>query len=270
MSETATYQPLFSGQKVFAVWRNPSTGAVWNGSAYVAWTNAAAIAGCTPMTDQGGELATCAVPSGVSAAGAYLFTVWSYAGSSPVVGDLSSNPVGYGSSAPTNTVVIQGVNVTASSVVSTTYSDMQLNGNQNAPFSTALTYNGFDATGWTQAVFTVKSSTDVADSGSTVQIVISNPTVGGDGLVILNGAAPASPTTASDGSIAVNILYAGTAQAQTTFTITLSPRGMGISESAEYVWALDWFKSSGRQPTIDGGTFSVGASVLDSPVQLSA
>lgn len=91
---------------------------------------------------------------------------------------------------------------------------------------------------WTKIVFTVKTDLDLADTASTIQIVESNPGVGTDGLLYLNGAALASPITAADASLTVT-------QAAGTVAIALSDDATALLSRARSVhWDLKQWVSS--------------------------
>lgn len=91
---------------------------------------------------------------------------------------------------------------------------------------------------WTKIAFTVKTDLDLADTASTIQIVESNPGVGTDGLLYLNGAALASPITAADASLTVT-------QAAGTVAIALSDDATALLSRARSVhWDLKQWVSS--------------------------
>jgi len=73
-------------------------------------------------------------------------------------------------------------------------------------FSQQITGLG-DLTGWTNLRFTVKNNKLDVDSSSVLQILVTNPTGGGDGLITLEGTTPYA--TLSHGNITVDDLSGG-------------------------------------------------------------
>ena len=92
MNATTTLNP---GQtKQFATPIRAADGYVWNGTAYVAWTAAAAILGAMVFASNGGNTGLVAIPAGVLSGGDYLLPCYLYAGGSPATGDLTA-VIGY-------------------------------------------------------------------------------------------------------------------------------------------------------------------------------
>lgn len=129
------------------------------------------------------------------------------------------------------------------------------------PFSQAFTINNLDATTWTEIVFMVKKSPTDADSAAAIKIKLSNPSAGGDGLLLLNGAAPTGGTTAADGSITVS-------QANSSgisFIVALTAKGMGLASAGSYAWEPTLFLSGVKSVFLGGGQFQVEQSLYQSP-----
>lgn len=74
-----------------------------------------------------------------------------------------------------------------------------LNITKAATFTAQLTGLNIPSS-WTKIYFTTKSSNQYADSQALVQILKSNPSAGGDGLIRLNSA----PSTVADGSLTID------------------------------------------------------------------
>ena len=68
---------------------------VWNGSAYVAYSQAAAIAGALVPSTIDGNLGIATIPAGVVGGGDYLLPTYLYAGGSPATSDLDAGSIGY-------------------------------------------------------------------------------------------------------------------------------------------------------------------------------
>lgn len=148
------------------------------------------------------------------------------------------------------------VNGTAPSGSTPALNGQTITGAANYPFSQSISVSNFNATSWTKLIFTVKANPSDADSAAILTIQLSNPGSGGDGLTILNGAAPVSPVTAGDGAIVVN-------QANSsglTCTVTLTARGMGVAEGT-YFWELTPYISGAKASWLGTGQFSVGPTV---------
>lgn len=108
---------------------------------------------------------------------------------------------------------------------------------------------------WTKLTFTAKRGLSDADTASIVQIVLTNPGAGTDGLKYLEGAAPVSPVVAADAALTVNSL--------TSLTITMKPRatkGLGIGSGWFYDVQADYGAAS-NSTTVAAGSFAVDADV---------
>lgn len=57
---------------------------------------------------------------------------------------------------------------------------------------------------WVSAIWTLKANVRDADTAALVQLRVTNPGAGGDGLQRVNGVAPAAPITAAAGELTVN------------------------------------------------------------------
>lgn len=157
--------------------------------------------------------------------------------------------------------------VIPSSGASTTYTGSTVYAGLNYPLQVIRVYRGLDLTSFSQIVWTAKTSDAIADSAATLTVVLSNPPAGTDGLQLLNGAAPVSPTTAADGALTVNTQYAVSDQVQTTISLTLTARGMGLIASEDYAYELTNYSGGIKAPVLDGGTLSVSATVRQNPAQ---
>src|SRR5579862_277327 len=104
---------------------------------------------------------------------------------------------------------------------------MNINVENNYAFTFTRNYALVDSTGWTQFCFTVKKNATDLDSAAIVFVKLTSPPSGTDGLVLLNGGSPISPTTAADGSITVN-----NAPFNTNLTVFLSGRGTNLNPGA--------------------------------------
>lgn len=110
-------------------------------------------------------------------------------------------------------------------------------------------------TDWTKLVFTAKRGLSDADTASVVQIVLTNPSAGTDGLKYLEGAAPASPVVAADAALTVPGL--------TSLTITMKPHAtkeLGIGSGWFYDVQADYGAAS-NSTTVCAGAFAVDADV---------
>jgi hypothetical protein len=153
---------------------------------------------------------------------------------------------------------------------SPTYTNATLEATLNYQFAYAWSYNNLDLSSYSQIVFTIKANYTDADTAAIIAVKLTNPTAGGDGLFVLNGAAIAGPVTSADGALTVTVTPAtSVSPAVTVITLALTARGMGIIQTApaRYLWELTWYASDVKQPYFDGGLFNVDMSVRTNPVQ---
>lgn len=110
--------------------------------------------------------------------------------------------------------------------------------------------------GWTQGWFTVKADTSDADSEALIQIVVSNPGAGTDGLIVLDGAAAADKTA---GSLALDA-GAGTAAA------VVSDEALGsLEDRAGLAWDIKVkVGTTSRTSQVARGTMNLGSAVTRS------
>lgn len=122
----------------------------------------------------------------------------------------------------------------------------------NYPVTQQFTISGVDATNWTEIVLTIKAKPSDADSAALIAVKVSNPANGADGLIVLNGAAPASPTSNADGTLSVTTASA----TELDVTLNLTARGSAIAEGIDS-GEVTIYKSAGKAPWL--GTFQVVA-----------
>lgn len=150
---------------------------------------------------------------------------------------------------------------------STTYTGVTIRGALNYPFNFTWIYP-IDLTGFSQVVWTAKTAETDPDSAAVLTIQLSNPGSVTDGLTLLNGAAPVSPTTKTDGALVITITpAAGLVAASTSIQLILTARGMGLAVAASLNWEITAYLSGVKQPVVDGGIFDVEGTVRQSPVQ---
>lgn len=125
----------------------------------------------------------------------------------------------------------------------------QINMRRAVTFDGTLSGVTIIPSGWTMAIFTVKRHIGQPDSEATLQIRVSNPGVGGDGLQRLNGAV----ATAGDASLAVN-------QGAGTVTIHVEDSAMALVQVANYWYDLKFhFGSSDSVATVPARCTVAGA-----------
>jgi hypothetical protein len=102
---------------------------------------------------------------------------------------------------------------------------------------------------WAKIYFTVKANNSEADNKSLIQIVISNPSAGSDGLLYLNAAAAAS---ASDGTLTVD-------QPGGNITISITDDGTSLLNSgSNYGYDIKVITSASKSSIIANGTMAFG------------
>ena len=124
----------------------------------------------------------------------------------------------------------------------------------------------YDATGWSEIVWTAKKNQADADAAAILAIKVSSPPGGSDGLYLLNGAAPSGGTTASDGTI-TNVTVAtatSTTLAQLNFTVNLTARGSTIPAGG-YYWEVAIYKSGVKQQWFGTGFLNAQQTLQQSP-----
>ncbi len=92
---------------------------------------------------------------------------------------------------------------------------------------------------WVSAIWTLKANVRDADTAALVQLRVTNPAAGGDGLQRVNGAAPAAPISAADGELTVN-------QAGGAITVWLSDELTALLAAAvDLGWDVKFIDASG-------------------------
>lgn len=131
----------------------------------------------------------------------------------------------------------------------------------NYPVAQPFSLSNVDSTGWTQFVFTIKAKNTDADAAALVTVKLTNPGSGSDGLTLLNGAAPSSPTTAADGSISVSGVTGST-----NLTLNLTSYGHALA-AGNYVWELTRYSGGASTKTRLGtGPWQATQTVRANPV----
>lgn len=128
------------------------------------------------------------------------------------------------------------------------------------PFRQDFALLGLDSVGWTQFVFTVKTSTDIkSDDGAKIAIKVSDPAAGDDGLFRLGGSAVADAGAApADGAVVVT-----QAVTDTLLSVRLTAKGMEIPDG-DLVWELTRY-AGGIKYLCGSGQFTANQVVRRTP-----
>lgn len=126
--------------------------------------------------------------------------------------------------------------------------------NVNAGHLTITAYRTFDGdvTGltipadWVAAIWTLKWSADQPDTAAQLQLRATNPAAGTDGLLRVNGAAPASPITAADGVLTVSQATGAINVFLTDELTALLAKGQGLD------WDCKFIDDDGDSTAADG------------------
>ena len=103
---------------------------------------------------------------------------------------------------------------------------------------------------WTKAIFTVKSATWLSDSQAIIQMQVSNPGSGGDGLILLNGAS----STLANGSLRVN-------QGAGPVTIHIEDDALAAVAADSYTYDLKFFYGTSDSVATTPATCTVNDAV---------
>lgn len=123
------------------------------------------------------------------------------------------------------------------------------------PFAFSWTYKGYNASAWTQVIWTVKTNPSDADSAAVLAIKITNPGSGSDGLIAQNGTPPVSPVVKGDGVLTVTTGTNAVGQPYVTITVAINARGMEVAAIEDAFWGLAIYLSGVKQAPLDGGRF---------------
>lgn len=125
----------------------------------------------------------------------------------------------------------------------------------DANWTQTITITGMVSTGWTQMVLTIKADANAdSDAAALAMVRVSNPGVGGDGILVSKGAPAADPTQAS---IVVNTI---TPDTQVTWNLSAAAMDLPASATPPYSWELARWKGAVKD-IIAGGKLVVKRSV---------
>ena len=162
-------------------------------------------------------------------------------------GDYTSDQAGYFIS------LLAGIDTSAVTVTSSNNAGV-LTFTKGVTF--AATVSGLTISGtWSKLYFTLKESDYDTDDLALLQLVVTNPGAGTDGLLYLDGSAIASPVVVSDGTLTVSQV-AGTVAIAITDNATV-----WLNKTSSLVWDIKTKDTAGATVQNATGTASITQSV---------